>query len=117
MRGVPLPQQEKHRFFSVKQSMLRKDVECAFCQLKKMFNILAIPDQSYSQHSLGLIMCTYIIWHNTIIDDERAGSFDKNYHIVTSVVATLVNYEVPASLTSILQIEVELISGLMFLNL
>jgi hypothetical protein len=45
---VPAPQQEKHRFLSAKQVTLRKDVECDFGLLKKRFNILAIPDQSYS---------------------------------------------------------------------
>jgi hypothetical protein len=42
-----------------------------------------------------------IILHNMIIDDERDGSYDKNYHNVTSVIATPINYEAPASLTSI----------------
>jgi hypothetical protein len=46
MKGVPLSQQEKHRFFSAKQSMLRKDVKYAFSLMKKRFNILAIPGQS-----------------------------------------------------------------------
>jgi hypothetical protein len=70
MKGVPLSQQEKHRFFSVKQSMLRNDVECIFGLLKKKFNILVIPDRSYSQCTLGLIMHAYIILHNMIIDDK-----------------------------------------------
>jgi hypothetical protein len=37
-----------------------------------------------------------------IIDDERDGSYDENYHTVTSVVAPPVTYEAPASLTTIL---------------
>jgi hypothetical protein len=117
MKGVPLPQQEKHRFFSAKQSTLRKDVECVFGLLKKRFNILDIPSQFYSQHTLGLIMRACIILHNMIINDERDGSFDENYHIVISVIAPPVNYEAPANLTSILHREVELISGLMFSHL
>jgi hypothetical protein len=44
MKGVPLPEQEKHKIFSTKQSTLRKDVKCAFGLLKKRFNILVIPD-------------------------------------------------------------------------
>jgi hypothetical protein len=52
-----------------------------------------------------------------IIDDERDGDYDDNYHTVTSVIAPPVNYEAPASLTSILQREAHLTSGLMFLNL
>jgi hypothetical protein len=52
-----------------------------------------------------------------IIDDERDGGYDDNYHTITSVIASPVNYEAPASLTSILQTEAHLTSGLMFLNL
>jgi hypothetical protein len=48
MKGVLVPQQEKHRFFSAKQASVKKDVECAFGLLKKRFNILIIPDRSYS---------------------------------------------------------------------
>lgn len=47
MKGVPVPQIEKHRFFSQQQASLRKDVECAFGLLKK-FNILAVPGRSCS---------------------------------------------------------------------
>jgi hypothetical protein len=89
---------------------------CAFDLLKKRFNILAISDRSYFQHTLGLIMRTCIILHNIIIDDERDDNYDENYHTVTFVVAPPVNYETPADLTSILQREERLTSGLMFLN-
>jgi hypothetical protein len=58
-----------------------------------------------------------IILHNMIIDDEREGDYDDNYHTATSVVAPAVNYEASASLTSILQMEAHLTSGLIFLNL
>jgi hypothetical protein len=43
-----------------------------------------------------------IILHNMIIDDERDGDYDDNYHTVTSVVAPHVIYEAPASFTTIL---------------
>jgi hypothetical protein len=92
-------------------------VKCDFGQLKKRFNILAISDQSYSQRTLGLIMRTYIILHNMIIDDELDDSYNENYHIITSVIAPLVNYEALTSLTSILKREVHLTSRLIFLNL
>jgi hypothetical protein len=75
----------------------------AFSLLKKRFNILAISDRSYYQHTLGLIMRACIILHNMIIDDERDDSYDDNYHTITSTVAQSVNYEAPASLTSIFQ--------------
>jgi hypothetical protein len=101
----------------MKQASVRKDMECAFGLLKKRFNILVIPDWSYSQRTLNLIMCACIILHNMTIDDERDGDYDDNYHTITSIVAPPVTYEAPASLTSILQRGAHLTSGLMFLNL
>jgi hypothetical protein len=71
VKGVSVPQQEKYRFFSMKQASVKKDVECAFRLLKKRFNILAILDRSYSQRTLDLIMHACIILYNMIIDDER----------------------------------------------
>jgi hypothetical protein len=104
-------------FFSMKQALVRKDVKCAFGLLKKRFNILAISDRSYSQRTLDLIMRAYIILHNMIIDDERDGGYNDNYHTVTSVVAPPITYETPVSLTTILQREAHLTSSLIFLNL
>jgi hypothetical protein len=46
MKGVSVSQREKYRFFSAKQSTLRKDVNCAFMLLKKRLSILAISDRS-----------------------------------------------------------------------
>jgi hypothetical protein len=117
VKGITVPQQEKHRFFSIKQASMGKDVECAFGLLKKRFNKLAIPGQSYSQRTLNLIMRACIILHNMIIDDERDGGYDDNYHTITSVIAPPVTFEAPASLTTILQRETHLTSELMFLNL
>jgi hypothetical protein len=117
MKGVPAPQQEKRRFFSMKQASVRKDMKCAFDLLNKMFNILVIPDWSYFQRTLDLIMHAYIILHNMIIDDERDGDYDDSYHTVTSVVAPPITYETSTSLTNILQREMHLTSELMFLNL
>jgi hypothetical protein len=94
-----------------------KDVECIFDILKKRFNILVIPDRSYSQRTLDLIMRACIILHNMIIDDERDDSYDDNYHIVTFVVTSPVTYKAPASLTTMLQREVHLTYELMFSNL
>jgi hypothetical protein len=65
---------------------MRKDVECVFNLLKKRFNILVIPDWSYFQRTLDLIMCACIILHNMIIDDERDNDYDDNYHTITFVV-------------------------------
>jgi hypothetical protein len=101
----------------MKQASVSKDMECAFDLLKKRFNILAIPGQSYSQRILDLIMCAYIILHNMIINDERDSDYDDNYHIVTFIVAPPVTYETPASFITILQREAHLTSGLMLLNL
>jgi hypothetical protein len=102
MKGITVPQYEKHQFFSMKQASLRKDVEYAFDLLKKRFIILAIHSRSYSRRTLDLIMCACIILHNMIIDNEKDGGYDDNYHIVTSVVAPPVTYEAPTSLTTIL---------------
>jgi hypothetical protein len=101
----------------MKQASMRKDVEYAFDLLKKRFNILAISNRSYSQRILDLIMCACIILHNMIINDERNGGYDDNYHTVTFIVAPPVTYEAPASLTTIIQREVHLTSELMFSNL
>jgi hypothetical protein len=101
----------------MKQTSVRKDVECAFDLLKKMFNILTIPDRSYSQCTLNLTLHACIILHNMIIDDERDDGYDKNYHTITFIVASIVTYEVPTSLTTILQRETYLTSRLMFSNL
>jgi hypothetical protein len=96
---------------------VRKDVECAFGLLNMMFKIIATPDRSYSQRTLDLIICAYIILHNMIINDERDDGYDENYYTVTSAVAPPVTYETPASLTIILQRESYLTSGLMLSNL
>jgi hypothetical protein len=101
----------------MKQASVRKDVEYAFNLLKKRFNILAIPDRSYSQRTLNLIIRVCIILHNMIIDDERDCGYDDNYHTITSVIAPPVTYEAPTSLTTILQREAHLTSGLIFSNL
>jgi hypothetical protein len=101
----------------MKQTSVRKDVECTFDQLKKRFNILAISDRSYSQRVLDLIMRACIILHNMIIDDERDDGYDDSYHTVTFIVAPSINYKAPTSLTTIFQMVVHLISELMFLNL
>jgi hypothetical protein len=52
-----------------------------------------------------------------IIDDERDGGYDDNYHTGTFIIALVVNYEAPTSLTIILQRDAHLTSGLMFFNL
>jgi hypothetical protein len=117
VKCVSLPQQEKHRFFSMNQALMRRDVKCDFDLLKKRFNILVIPDRSYSQRTLNLIMRACIILHNMIIDNERDGGYDDNYHTVISVIAPPVTYEAPASLTTILQRDAHLTSELIFLNL
>jgi hypothetical protein len=117
MKSVSITKQENHQFFLAKQATLRKDEECAFDLLKKLFNILIIPRRSYSQCTFELIMHVSIILHNMITNNERDGRYDDNYHTVISVDAAPVNYETPASLTSILKWEAYLASGLIFLNL
>jgi hypothetical protein len=47
-------------------------------------------------------MCACIILHNMIIDNERHGGYDENYHTDTSIIAPPVTYETAVSLTTIL---------------
>jgi hypothetical protein len=101
----------------MKQSLVRKDVKCDFDPLNKRFNILAIPDQTYSQHILDLIMRACIILHNIIIDDEKDVGYDDNYYNVIFIVVPPVTYETPTSLTTILKSETHLTYELMFLNI
>jgi hypothetical protein len=118
MKGVHVLQQEKHRFFSMKQASVRKVIECVFSLLKKKrFNILVISARSYSQCTLDLIIRACIILHNMIIDDKRDSGYNDNYHTVTSVVALLITYEILTSLTIILQRKVHLTSELIFSNI
>jgi hypothetical protein len=58
-----------------------------------------------------------IILYNMIIDDERDDGYNENYHTVTFVVTPAITYEASTSLTTILQRETYLTSGLMFSNL
>jgi hypothetical protein len=51
----------------MKQASVRKYVKCVFHLLKKMFNILVISDRYYSQRTLKLIICAYIILYDMII--------------------------------------------------
>jgi hypothetical protein len=115
IKGVPVPQQEKHRFFSMKQASVRKDVKCAFDLLKVQHISHPYPIllSAYSR----LIMRACIILHNMIIDDERDDDYDDNYHTVAFIVTPPVIYEASASLITILQRKTYLISELMFLNL
>jgi hypothetical protein len=58
-----------------------------------------------------------IILHTMIIDDEKDGGYDDNYHTVTSIITPAINYEAPASLATILQRETHLTFGLIFSSL
>ncbi|KAK1612725.1 hypothetical protein QYE76_036398 [Lolium multiflorum] len=53
MKGVTLPQSEKHRLFTAAQSAWRKDVECAFGVLKASClaaRALALPSPALARH-------------------------------------------------------------------
>jgi hypothetical protein len=58
-----------------------------------------------------------IILHNMVINDECDDSFDENYHIFTSVVRSVINYNASSSLKNHLQKEAKMTSGLMFSQL
>ena len=117
MKGVTLPQSEKHRLFTTAQSAWRKDVECAFGVLKSRFNIISVPGRSFSQRTLGLIMRACVILHNMIIDDERATNLDEIYETVASNVGPPIHNNAPPSLAARIQIDNEMRDSPMYAQL
>ncbi|XP_051206266.1 protein ALP1-like [Lolium perenne] len=117
MKGVTLPQSEKHRLFTAAQSAWRKDVECAFGVLKARFNILAVPGRSYSRRTLGLIMCACVILHNMIIDDERGTNLENIYETVDSNVGPAIHNHAPPSLAARIQMDNEMRDSPMYTQL
>lgn len=117
MKGVTLPQSEKHRLFTKAQSAWRKDVECAFGVLKSRFNILAVPGRSFSQRTLGLIMRACVILHNMIIDDERGTNLDAIYETVASNVGPPIHTNAPPSLAARIQMDTEMRDSPMYARL
>ena len=117
MKGVTLPQNEKHRLFTTVQSALRKDVECAFGVLKARFNIIAVPGRSYSRRTLGLIMRACVILHNMIIDDERGTNLEDNYETVVSSVGPAIQNNAPPSLAAKIQMDNEMRDSPMYTQL
>ena len=117
MKGVTLPQSEKHRLFTTAQSAWRKDVECAFGVLKSRFNIIAVPGRSFSQRTLGLIMRACVILHNMIIDDERATNLDEIYETVASNVGPPIHNNAPPSLAGRIQMDTEMRDSPMYAQL
>ncbi|KAK1612795.1 hypothetical protein QYE76_036468 [Lolium multiflorum] len=117
MKGVTLPQSEKHRLFTAAQSAWRKDVECAFGVLKARFNILAVPGRSYSRRTLGLIMRACVILHNMIIDDERDTNLENIYETVDSNVGPAIHNNAPPSLAARIQMDNEMRDSPMYTQL
>ena len=108
MKGITLPQSEKHRVFTSAQSAWRKDVECTFGVLKARFNIISVPGRSYSTRTLGLIMRACVILHNMIIDDERDTNLDEIYETVESKVSPAIENCAPPSLAARIQMDTEM---------
>ena len=117
MKGVTLPQSEKHRLFTTAQSAWRKDVECTFGVLKSRFNIIAVPGRSYSQRTLGLIMRACVILHNMIIDDERGTNLDDIYETVASNVGPAIHNNAPPGLAARIQMDNEMRDSPMYTQL
>ncbi|XP_051189874.1 uncharacterized protein [Lolium perenne] len=117
MKGVTLPQSEKHRLFTAPQSAWRKDVECAFGVLKARFNILAVLGRSYSKHTLGLIMRACVILHNMIIDNERGTNLENIYETVDSNVGPAIHNHAPPSLAARIQMDNEMRDSPMYTQL
>nr|XP_051212106.1 uncharacterized protein LOC127329666 [Lolium perenne] len=117
MKGITLPQSEKHRLFTAAQSSWRKDVECAFGVLKARFNILAVPGRSYSRRTLGLIMRACVILHNMIIDDERDTNLENIYETVDSNVGPAIHNHAPPNLAARIQMDNEMRDSPMYTQL
>ena len=117
IKGIPLPQSEKHQLFTNAQAAWRKDVECAFGVLKSRFNIIAVPGRSYSQRTLGLIMRACVILHNMIIDDERDADLDETYETVDSTVGPSIYYNATPSLAARIQMDNEMTDTSMYTQL
>ncbi|KAK1618862.1 hypothetical protein QYE76_024379 [Lolium multiflorum] len=109
MKGVTLPQSEKHRLFTAAQSAWRKDVECAFGVLKARF--------SYSRRTLRLIMRACVILHNMIIDDERDTNLENIYETVDSNVGPAIHKNAPPSLAARIQMDNEMRDSPMYTQL
>jgi hypothetical protein len=117
MKGITLPQCEKHQVFTNAQAAWRKDVECSFGLLKSRFNIIAVPGRSYSQRTLGLIMRACVILHNMIIDDERDTDLDEIYETVASNVGPAIHNDAPPSLAARIQMDTEMRDSPMYAQL
>jgi hypothetical protein len=117
MKGITLPQCEKHQVFTNAQAAWRKDVECSFGLLKSRFNIIAVPGHSYSHRTLGLIMRACVILHNMIIDDERDIDLDEIYEIVASNVGPAIHNDAPPSLAARIQMDTEMRDSQMYAQL
>ena len=117
MKGVTLPQSEKHRLCTTAQSAWRKDVECTFGVLKSRFNIIAVPGRYYSKRTLGLIMRACVILHNMIIDDERGTRLDDIYETVDSNVGPPIHNNAPPSLAARIQMDTEMRDSPMYTQL
>jgi hypothetical protein len=117
MKGIILPQYEKHQVFTNAQAAWRKDVECSFGLLKSKFNIIAVPGRSYSQRTLGLIMRACVILHNMIIDDERDTDLDEIYETVASNVGLAIHNDAPPSLATRIQMDTEMRDSPMYAQL
>jgi hypothetical protein len=117
IKGIPLPQSEKHQLFINAQATWRKDVDCAFGVLKSRFNIIAVPGRSYSQRTLGLIMRACFILHNMTINDECDADLDGTYETIDSTVGLAIYYNTPPSLAARIQMDTEMIDTSMYTQL
>ncbi|XP_059668973.1 uncharacterized protein LOC132314078 [Cornus florida] len=71
MQTIPHPITVKEKLSTQKQEACRKDVERAFGVLQSKWTITQGPVHFWDKGDLCLIMKTYIILHNIIIEDVR----------------------------------------------
>jgi hypothetical protein len=82
------PTEEKYSRFAKEQKACRKDVERAFAVLQSRWAIVCHPAKAWSVQQMWEVMTTYVIMHNTIIEEEHDDSvYDQGWDFQGEFVA------------------------------
>lgn len=76
--------------------------------MKSRFSVIAVPNHSYSQCTLSLIIWVCVILHDMIIDDEHDDDLDEAYETFESTAGPLIHYNAPSSLTYSIQMDAQI---------
>ena len=71
IKSIRLPQSELNKLFAQVQEGCQKDIERAFGVLQARFKSIHKPAHMWDISDLDIIMRSYIILHNMIVEDER----------------------------------------------